>query len=76
MTSTTGGFAFYTNSGDQYGLAIYSKGDFLGKPEEAFLTAGSVYLNGKNYSNSEYYSGDSPGSACGCTSTTSSSNSC
>jgi hypothetical protein len=40
------GFAFYTYSHERYELSTYPSGEFFGKPEEAFVTAASVYLNG------------------------------
>lgn len=36
-------FAFYTYSNDKYELSIYPDGEFIGKPEDAFLTS-AVYL--------------------------------
>lgn len=39
------GFAFYTYSNEKYELSVYPNGEFLGKPEDAFL-ASAVYLNG------------------------------
>jgi|SRR5665648_346153 len=37
------GFAFYTYSNEKYELCIFPDGEFLGKPEDAFLVSG-VYL--------------------------------
>ena len=37
------GFAFYTYSNEKYELCIYPNGEFIGKPEDAFL-ASSGYL--------------------------------
>jgi hypothetical protein len=39
------GFAFYTYSNEKYELSVYPNGNFIGTPEEAFLTSGMVYLN-------------------------------
>ena len=39
------GFAFYTYSNDKYELSVFPNGEFLGKPEDAFM-ASAVYLNG------------------------------
>ena len=39
------GFAFYTYSNEKYELSVYPNGQFVGTPEEAFLTAAMVYLN-------------------------------
>ena len=38
------GFGFYTYSNERYELTVYPDGEFLGKPEDAFMTAASVYL--------------------------------
>jgi len=40
------GFAFYTYSNEKYELAVYPDGEFLGKPEEAFMVSAVVYLSG------------------------------
>ena len=39
------GFAFYTYSNEKYELSVYPNGQFIGTPEEAFLTSAMVYLN-------------------------------
>ncbi|MEJ2709641.1 MAG: hypothetical protein P8074_18665 [Anaerolineales bacterium] len=39
------GFAFYTYSHEKYELSVYPSGEFIGTPEEAFLTSAMVYLN-------------------------------
>ncbi len=39
------GFAFYTYSSEKYELSVFPNGEFLGKPEDAFM-ASAVYLNG------------------------------
>lgn len=39
------GFAFFTYSHEKYELSIYPNGEFIGKPEDAFL-ASAGYLNG------------------------------
>ncbi len=39
------GFAFYTYSSEKYELSVFPDGEFLGKPEAAFM-ASAVYLNG------------------------------
>ncbi len=39
------GFAFYKYSDEKYESSIYPSGEFLGKPEDAFLTSASVYLS-------------------------------
>lgn len=39
------GFAFYTYSNEIYELSVYPNGQFIGSPEEAFLTSAKVYLN-------------------------------
>lgn len=39
------GFAFYTYSNEKYKLSMYPNGQFIGAPEEAFLTSAMVYLN-------------------------------
>ena len=39
------GFAFYTYSHERYELSVYPSGEFIGTPEEAFLTSAMVYLN-------------------------------
>ena len=39
------GFAFYTYSNEKYELSMYPNGQFIGTPEEAFLTSAMVYLN-------------------------------
>lgn len=39
------GFAFYTYSNEKYELSVFPNGEFLGKPEDAFM-ASAVYLNG------------------------------
>jgi hypothetical protein len=39
------GFAFYTYSHEKYELAAYEDGQFIGKPEDAFLISANVYLN-------------------------------
>ncbi len=41
------GFAFYTYSNEKYELSVYPNGEFLGKPEDAFL-ASAVYLYDKS----------------------------
>ena len=38
------GFAFYTYSNEKYELSAYPNGEFMGKPEDAFLTSARVYL--------------------------------
>lgn len=38
------GFSFYTYSHEKYELCVYPNGEFIGKPEEAFL-ASAVYLD-------------------------------
>lgn len=38
------GFAFYTYSNEKYELAVYPDGDFMGKPEDAFLVSARMYL--------------------------------
>jgi hypothetical protein len=40
------GFAFYTYSNEKYELAMYPDGDFMGKPEDAFLVSANMYLAG------------------------------
>ena len=40
------GYAFYTYSNEKYELSVYSDGKFFGKPEEAFMSSASMYLNG------------------------------
>ncbi len=39
------GFAFYTYSNEKYQLSMYPNGNFIGTPEEAFITSGMAYLN-------------------------------
>jgi len=39
------GFAFFTYSNEKYELSIYPDGQFLGTPEEAFITSANVGLN-------------------------------
>jgi hypothetical protein len=39
------GFAFYTYSNERYEFSIFPSGDFIGKAEDAFITAAQVYLN-------------------------------
>jgi hypothetical protein len=39
------GFAFYTYSNEKYELSVYPNGQFIGTPEEAFITSALVYLN-------------------------------
>jgi hypothetical protein len=39
------GFAFYTYSNAKYELSVYPNGQFIGSPEETFLTSALVYLN-------------------------------
>jgi hypothetical protein len=39
------GFAFYTYSNEKYELAVYPDGDFLGKPEDAFMVSAQMYLS-------------------------------
>jgi len=39
------GFAFYTYSHEKYELSTYDDGQFVGKPEDAFLISANVYLN-------------------------------
>jgi len=39
------GFAFYTYSNEKYELSVFSDGDFIGTPEDAFLISAGVYLN-------------------------------
>jgi hypothetical protein len=39
------GFAFYTYSNEKYELSIFPSGEFIGKPEDAFVAA-AVYLAG------------------------------
>jgi hypothetical protein len=39
------GFAFYTYSNEKYELSVYPNAQFIGTPEEAFLTSAVVYLN-------------------------------
>ena len=39
------GFAFYTYSNEKYELSVYPNGQFIGTPEEAFITSAMVYLN-------------------------------
>lgn len=38
------GYTFYTYSNDKYELCVYPNGEFLGKPEDAFLASAGVYL--------------------------------
>ncbi len=38
------GFAFFTYSNEKYELSVYPNGEFLGTPENAFLTSASLYL--------------------------------
>ena len=38
------GFGFYTYSNERYELTVYPDGEFLGKPEDAFMTAAEFYL--------------------------------
>jgi hypothetical protein len=38
------GFAFYTYSHGKYELSMYDNGQFIGKPEQAFLISAGVYL--------------------------------
>ena len=40
------GFAFYTYSNEKYEMAMYPSGDFMGKPEDAFLASANMYLTG------------------------------
>jgi hypothetical protein len=45
--ATTGddwGFAFYTYSNEKYELSVFSNGQFIGKPEDAFA-ASAMYLS-------------------------------
>jgi hypothetical protein len=39
------GFAFYTYSNEKYELSVYPNGQFIGTPEEVFLTSAMIYLN-------------------------------
>jgi len=39
------GFAYYIYSNKKYELSVYPNGQFIGTPEEAFLTSTMVYLN-------------------------------
>ena len=39
------GFAFSAYSNEKYELSVYPNGQFIGTPEEAFLTSAMVYLN-------------------------------
>ncbi len=39
------GFAFYAYSSESYKPSVFSSGDFLGPPEEAFVAAAEAYLN-------------------------------
>lgn len=39
------GYAFYTYSNGRYELSVYPNGQFIGTPEEAFITSAMVYLN-------------------------------
>lgn len=39
------GFAFYTYSNERYELSVFSTGEFLGPPDDAFRVAGAVYLS-------------------------------
>jgi hypothetical protein len=39
------GFAFYTYSNEKYELSVYPDGEFLGKPEDAFLVSANMYLS-------------------------------
>src|SRR5258708_5846616 len=39
------GFAFYTYSNEKYELSTFPNGEFLGKPEEAFLLSATIYLD-------------------------------
>jgi len=39
------GFAFYTYSNEKYELSVYDDGQFIGKPERAFLISANAYLN-------------------------------
>ena len=39
------GFAFYTYSNEKYELSVYPNGQFIGTPEEAFVTSAMVHLN-------------------------------
>ncbi|MBM4249021.1 MAG: hypothetical protein FJ149_06235 [Euryarchaeota archaeon] len=41
------GFAFYTYSNERYQLSVYPDGEFLGKPEGAFLVSARMYLSRK-----------------------------
>ncbi len=40
------GYAFYTYSHEKYEVTFYPNGEFFGRPEEAFLEATGLYLNG------------------------------
>ena len=39
------GFAFFTYSNDKYELSVFPDGQFVGKPEEAFVLSANLYLN-------------------------------
>ena len=38
------GFAFYTYSNERYELSVFPSGEFLGRPEDAFLVSAEAYL--------------------------------
>ncbi len=39
------GFAFFAYSSEKYELSMFPSGEFIGKPEDAFLISAEVYLN-------------------------------
>jgi hypothetical protein len=39
------GFAFFTYSNEKYELSVFSDGQFIGSPEDAFILSASLYLN-------------------------------
>ncbi|MFN8497973.1 MAG: hypothetical protein U0641_08960 [Anaerolineae bacterium] len=38
------GFAFYTYSNERYELSVFPSGEFLGRPEDAFMVSAEAYL--------------------------------
>ncbi len=39
------GFAFFTYSNEKYELSVFPDGQFIGKPEDAFVLSANLYLN-------------------------------
>ncbi len=39
------GFAFFTYSNEKYELSVFPDGQFVGKPEDAFVLSANLYLN-------------------------------